>query len=62
MAGEVSLDALPYFDQGYEEPGVREEVSGLRKLRFENYNARFPNRPLVSWKRRLGATGRLETI
>ncbi|XP_062505083.1 pre-mRNA-splicing factor SPF27-like [Corticium candelabrum] len=29
MAGEVSLDALPYFDQGYEEPGVREEAAAL---------------------------------
>ena len=25
--GEVQLDALPYSDQGYEEPGVREMVS-----------------------------------
>ena len=27
MASEVQLDALPYVDQGYEEPGVREAVS-----------------------------------
>ena len=26
MASEVQLDALPYVDQGYEEPGVREAV------------------------------------
>ena len=26
MAGEVQLDALPYIDQGYEDPGVREAV------------------------------------
>ena len=26
MAGEVHLDALPYIDQGYEVPGVREAV------------------------------------
>lgn len=26
MAGEVHLDALPYIDQGYEAPGVREAV------------------------------------
>ena len=26
MAGEIQLDALPYIDQGYEEPGVREAV------------------------------------
>ena len=25
--GEVQVDALPYSDQGYEEPGVREMVS-----------------------------------
>ena len=27
MAAEVYLDALPYIDQGYDEPGVRESVS-----------------------------------
>lgn len=27
MAGEVFVDALPYIDQGYDEPGVREGVS-----------------------------------
>lgn len=27
MAREVVVDALPYFDQGYEAPGVREAVS-----------------------------------
>ena len=27
MANEVQLDALPYVDQGYDEPGVRDEVS-----------------------------------
>jgi hypothetical protein len=26
MAGEVVVDALPYFDQGYDEPGVRDAV------------------------------------
>lgn len=26
MAGEVLVDALPYIDQGYDEPGVREAV------------------------------------
>lgn len=27
MAGEVLVDALPYIDQGYDDPGVREAVS-----------------------------------
>lgn len=27
MASEIYLDALPYIDQGYEEPGIREAVS-----------------------------------
>lgn len=27
MAGEVIVDALPYIDQGYDNPGVREAVS-----------------------------------
>lgn len=26
MAGEVFIDALPYYDQGYDEPGVKEAV------------------------------------
>ena len=30
MAGEVVVDALPYFDQGYDEPGVREAVCGIK--------------------------------
>lgn len=29
MAGEVVVDALPYIDQGYDEPGVREAVNTL---------------------------------
>lgn len=27
MAGEVVVDALPYIDQGYDEPGIREAVN-----------------------------------
>lgn len=27
MSAEVVVDALPYFDQGYDEPGVKEAVS-----------------------------------
>lgn len=27
MAGEVTVDALPYYDQGYDEVGVKEAVS-----------------------------------
>ena len=27
MAGEVLVDALPYYDKGYEEPGIRDAVS-----------------------------------
>ena len=27
VAGEVFVDALPYFDQGYDATGVREAVS-----------------------------------
>nr|CAD7425518.1 unnamed protein product [Timema monikensis] len=29
MAGEVVVDALPYIDQGYDEPGVREAAKAL---------------------------------
>lgn len=34
MAGEVLVDALPYIDLGYDDPGVREAVSS------ENENKR----------------------
>lgn len=27
MAGEVIVDALPYIDQGYDDPGVKDAVS-----------------------------------
>jgi pre-mRNA-splicing factor SPF27 len=37
MAGEVSVDALPYFDQGYEEPGVREEAARLVEEETRRY-------------------------
>jgi len=30
--GEVQVDALPYTDQGYEEPGVRETVRSVTFL------------------------------
>lgn len=33
VAGDVVVDALPYFDQGYEAPGVREAVSAGRGRR-----------------------------
>ena len=31
-SGEVKLDALPYFDKGYDDPGVREAVSADKQL------------------------------
>lgn len=35
MAGEVVVDALPYIDQGYDEPGVREAVrKNIKLLKF----------------------------
>jgi pre-mRNA-splicing factor SPF27 len=34
MAGEVIVDALPYIDQGYDEPGIREAVIILKKYFF----------------------------
>ena len=34
---EVAPDALPYYDQGYEEPGVREMVSYNSVYIFEPY-------------------------
>ncbi|XP_070561208.1 pre-mRNA-splicing factor SPF27-like [Ptychodera flava] len=37
MAGEVSVDALPYFDQGYDEPGVRESAYALVEEECRRY-------------------------
>lgn len=34
MAGEVIVDALPYIDQGYDEPGVREAVNNKSCVLF----------------------------
>lgn len=33
MAGEVIVDALPYIDQGYDDPGVREAVSFVNHIK-----------------------------
>ena len=45
MAGEVIVDALPYIDQGYDEPGVRDAVSyiffGFRLCLFNNFDVLF---------------------
>lgn len=47
VAGEVVVDALPYFDQGYEAPGVREAVSAghVRRGRRRHAAALFSPRP-----------------
>ncbi|KAK3104614.1 hypothetical protein FSP39_006206 [Pinctada imbricata] len=37
MAGEVVVDALPYFDQGYDEPGVREAALALVEEETRRY-------------------------
>lgn len=43
VAGEVVVDALPYFDQGYEAPGVREAVSGVAgRARWPGRQAHVP--------------------
>ncbi len=38
MAGEVIVDALPYIDQGYDEPGIREAVSSFNIMLQTNTN------------------------
>lgn len=46
VAGEVVVDALPYFDQGYEAPGVREAVScGACAAGPPEARCPFPPRP-----------------
>ncbi|UYV68701.1 BCAS2 [Cordylochernes scorpioides] len=48
MAGEVVVDALPYIDSGYDEPGVKEAVMAMveeetRRLRpTKNYLEHLP--------------------
>jgi pre-mRNA-splicing factor SPF27 len=37
MAGEVVVDALPYIDQGYDEPGVREAASAMVEEETRRY-------------------------
>ncbi|XP_071944394.1 pre-mRNA-splicing factor SPF27-like [Antedon mediterranea] len=37
MAGEVIVDALPYYDQGYDEPGVREAAYALVEEETRRY-------------------------
>lgn len=37
MAGEVVVDALPYFDHGYDEPGVREAAIALVEEETRRY-------------------------
>lgn len=35
MSQDVIVDALPYIDTGYDEPGVREAVSIFSNLTYE---------------------------
>ncbi|XP_064459553.1 pre-mRNA-splicing factor SPF27-like [Ornithodoros turicata] len=37
MAGEVIVDALPYIDQGYDEPGIREAVMAMVEEETRRY-------------------------
>lgn len=37
MAGEVLVDALPYFDQGYDDPGVRETALAMVEEECRRY-------------------------
>uniref|UniRef100_UPI00398E3FDD pre-mRNA-splicing factor SPF27 n=1 Tax=Pristiophorus japonicus TaxID=55135 RepID=UPI00398E3FDD len=37
VAGDVVVDALPYFDQGYDAPGVREAAAALVEEETRRY-------------------------
>nr|CAB3225206.1 pre-mRNA-splicing factor SPF27 [Phallusia mammillata] len=56
MAGEVTVDALPYFDKGYEESGVREAAIAMveeetRRYRpTRNYLQYLPNPNLSAFE------------
>lgn len=41
MSGEVVVDALPYIDQGYDEPGVREAVCSFTTLQKQSLTEIF---------------------
>uniref|UniRef100_A0A8D0FDJ9 Pre-mRNA-splicing factor SPF27 n=1 Tax=Strix occidentalis caurina TaxID=311401 RepID=A0A8D0FDJ9_STROC len=45
VAGDVVVDALPYFDQGYEAPGVREAAAALVEEETRRYRPTCPPRP-----------------
>ena len=60
--GEVQLDALPYSDQGYEEPGVREMVSFKKGNSKHVYILIFWGRHLEWLKMRLNDIGQLKII
>ncbi|KAG8229027.1 hypothetical protein J437_LFUL007582 [Ladona fulva] len=56
MAGEVVVDALPYIDQGYDEPGVREAALAMveeetRRYRpTKNYLEHIPSLNLTAFE------------
>ena len=37
MADSVAIDALPYYDRGYDEPGVRESAIELVEAEMQRY-------------------------
>lgn len=41
MASEILVDALPYFDTGFDESGVREMVIFLNKCTYVDYFIAF---------------------
>ena len=60
--GEVQLDALPYSDQGYEEPGVREMVS-FKRNNLEHVCTLIIWCRLLEWsKTKLNDTDQLKII
>ncbi|CAB0001717.1 unnamed protein product, partial [Nesidiocoris tenuis] len=66
MAGEVVVDALPYIDQGYDEPGVREGVkncSSFSDFTLLRFRTRRPWTTFVVtlWKHRTTAKCRCVT-
>lgn len=64
MAGEVVVDALPYIDQGYDEPGVREAVSSFNFLSISRnfpYKHKTFFRLLLWWKKNVDVTDPLKT-
>ena len=55
MSDTVAIDALPYYDRGYDEPGVREAAMQLVQEEMQRY------RPTKDYLENLPSVGKSKT-